>query len=251
MASTENDDSARIVGNLKTVLRAKKITYGNLAKRLKLSEAGVKRLFNAKDISMNRAFQICRAIDVAVADIIGMPNERIESVELSHAQVTAFEQDENLFRFLCKVAIEQCSIEDIARDWKIGRHKMNRYLQDLERLGFIRRFADDRIEFILPKLPLLNDTVPCVQRLKIDAAREIIDEGAKHGWSAGSFRLSYFPLLESSRSELIQAISSLIEEFSERSLRERTLHGAKALKQTTLMSFVANRGFTPTVRTKA
>lgn len=60
----------KIFETLKTVLRAHKITYAELARRLGTSEPTIKRVFAARDDKLSRILDICAALDLSFDDII-------------------------------------------------------------------------------------------------------------------------------------------------------------------------------------
>ncbi|MGE0174366.1 MAG: helix-turn-helix domain-containing protein [Oligoflexales bacterium] len=55
---------------LKAKLKEQKISYGELAKRLSLSEATLKRIFSHKDCSLERLAHICEAIGTTLFDLM-------------------------------------------------------------------------------------------------------------------------------------------------------------------------------------
>ena len=66
---------------LKRTLRAKGVTYRDLAKHLGLSESGVKKMFLAKDLPLGRLIEIAEWLGVSAADLVRlMENEEIAEV---------------------------------------------------------------------------------------------------------------------------------------------------------------------------
>ena len=49
----------KVIKVIKTELKKNKITYSQVAQRLEMSEAGVKKLFNKDDISLKKIELIC------------------------------------------------------------------------------------------------------------------------------------------------------------------------------------------------
>ena len=78
MNSNGPENLINIKRNLKIAIKAKGFTYEMLAKKLHMTVAGIKRLLNAKDISLGRALEICRAIDSPLSEIIGLPEDHVE-----------------------------------------------------------------------------------------------------------------------------------------------------------------------------
>lgn len=92
-------ESARIVGNVKAALKARNITYAELARRIGLSEASVKRVLSRGTLSLQRLERICEAAGIAVAEVVqrgrGTAGEHPQMLTLS--QEKALAADPRLF----------------------------------------------------------------------------------------------------------------------------------------------------------
>jgi len=53
-------DTGLLVETLKRVLKGQGITYAQVAERLRLSEASVKRMFSRRDFTLQRLEDVCR-----------------------------------------------------------------------------------------------------------------------------------------------------------------------------------------------
>ncbi len=72
-------ESAAIVQVLKRSLKTKGLTYRDIAKRVGLSEASVKRVFAAKTFTLQRLESICSAIGISMAELVRIASETHES----------------------------------------------------------------------------------------------------------------------------------------------------------------------------
>ena len=91
------NDVLRIVDTLKKVVRMRGLTYAELAKRVGLSEASVKRLFSKRTFTLERLAQFCDALEIEVAELARMASGREgEATELTIAQETALAADARL-----------------------------------------------------------------------------------------------------------------------------------------------------------
>lgn len=81
-------ESAQIVAVLKRSLRARGLTYRNLAELIGLSEASIKRIFAAETFSLVRLEQICAALGLSIAEVVRMAAQRTdhEGQRLTQAQ---------------------------------------------------------------------------------------------------------------------------------------------------------------------
>src|SRR3970282_966414 len=87
----------RIVDALKRCLRARGMTYGALARELRLSEASVKRLFSRHTFTLSRMEQVLRVLELDLRELARMTRgSQSEDAELSLEQETLLASDERL-----------------------------------------------------------------------------------------------------------------------------------------------------------
>jgi transcriptional regulator with XRE-family HTH domain len=122
---------------LKRTLRAKRITYRELARRMNISEPTVKRIFHERNCKLDRLLEICEAAGVDLENIVGSlsrgpgPASRIgPSVEQSLA-----DQPSLLFVFI--MLTEKFTPRAIMRSHGVSEASMFLYLRDLEELGLV------------------------------------------------------------------------------------------------------------------
>jgi lambda repressor-like predicted transcriptional regulator len=88
-----NGDAARIVAGVKTALKTRGVTYAQLARRIGLSEASVKRVLARGTLSLRRLEQICEAIGTSVAEVVlltrSSTSERAETLTLEQEKSLA------------------------------------------------------------------------------------------------------------------------------------------------------------------
>src|SRR5437764_917847 len=79
----------QIVAELKKALRASGHTYADVARKLQLSLASVKRLFSTEDLSLRRVDQICELIGLDLRAILDRAAEHAAPTnQLTLAQET-------------------------------------------------------------------------------------------------------------------------------------------------------------------
>jgi DNA-binding Xre family transcriptional regulator len=94
------DEARRIVEILKRTLKMRGLTYASLGKRINLSEASVKRIFAQRTFSLKRLEQICRALEMSIADLVKMVDVKsYASTALTLAQEAALAKDEALLSY--------------------------------------------------------------------------------------------------------------------------------------------------------
>ena len=65
-------DEARQIVEVLNILKDAGLTYASLGKRINLSEASVKRIFAQRTFSLKRLEQVCRALEMGIADLVKM-----------------------------------------------------------------------------------------------------------------------------------------------------------------------------------
>ncbi|MCD6042057.1 MAG: hypothetical protein K0R40_1660 [Burkholderiales bacterium] len=87
----------RFVDALKRSLRARGLTYGALARELRLSEASVKRMFSRGTFTLSRIEQILAVLDLELDELARMSRSaEAQARELSLEQESALAKDERL-----------------------------------------------------------------------------------------------------------------------------------------------------------
>lgn len=131
-------DSARIVSNLKAALRARGVTYAQLASRIGLSEASVKRVLSRGTLSLRRLEQICDAVGTSVADVVQMAHQpgAERAAMLSFEQEKALATDFTLLACYHLIANGRGSA-DIRTQLKLTAQSLSRALARLKELGLV------------------------------------------------------------------------------------------------------------------
>ncbi len=67
---------ARILTSLKAVMKSRQITYRDLARRIRLSEASVKRIFSRGTLTLTRLDEICQALEVSLSEVVRLAGDQ-------------------------------------------------------------------------------------------------------------------------------------------------------------------------------
>src|SRR5262245_37048560 len=87
-----------LVLELKRALKERGITYAQIARRLKLSHASVKRLCSTQDFSLSRVDEICELAGIELGDLVARLREgRAPVTALTLAQEEELMADPKLF----------------------------------------------------------------------------------------------------------------------------------------------------------
>ncbi|MGE0188113.1 MAG: helix-turn-helix domain-containing protein [Steroidobacteraceae bacterium] len=85
-------ESARIIDELKRVLKTRGMTYRDLAGKVALSEASIKRVFAEETFTLQRLEKICTVIGISVSELVRMASEGNEL----NSQYLTLEQEQTL-----------------------------------------------------------------------------------------------------------------------------------------------------------
>jgi len=126
-----------IVETLKRVLKARGMTYAELARALHVSTPTVKRLFSEHSFTLDRLEQILKVLEVDFYDLAKMSRATNGSGgELSAEQEAALARDARLFSIFWLITNEW-RFEEIAAEFRISAAQLTGYYARLHKLGLI------------------------------------------------------------------------------------------------------------------
>jgi DNA-binding Xre family transcriptional regulator len=128
------DETRQIVDTLKRMLKSRDVTYQSLGRRINLSEASVKRVFAQRTFSLKRLEQICRALDMSLADLLRTVDPKDHrATTLSLEQEAALAKDSVLFSYFCLLLNGLTDVE-IRRYYEFDEPQTRRLLDRLAEL---------------------------------------------------------------------------------------------------------------------
>lgn len=138
--------TAAVIDTLKHALKSHGLTYAEVARKLRMSEANIKRMFASRRFTLVRLEDICRLMHMELIDLINLHEE-------SRQRITrlSLEQEEELMRdtrllFIAVSVRNRLGFSDIITHYKISRTECIRYLAKLDRLKIIDLLPDNRIK---------------------------------------------------------------------------------------------------------
>ena len=140
-----------IIETLKKELRRQGINYKQVAQKLELSEASVKRLFADCSFTLERISQICELLNFEIADLI---HEMEKGMKLT--QQLTLEQEAELtsdikLLLMGHFLMNKLSFEDIIRIYDISESEGIRMLAKLDRMKLIELLPGNRVKLIIAK----------------------------------------------------------------------------------------------------
>jgi DNA-binding Xre family transcriptional regulator len=134
-----------LIDALKAVLKARSVTYGAVARSLKLSEASVKRTFAARTFTLKRLDDICTMLGIEISDLARMvAEESARPTQLAPSQEKELVADPKLL-LVAVHALNHWTLDDIVATYTLSKAECIRLLARLDRLGIIDLMPNNRI----------------------------------------------------------------------------------------------------------
>jgi transcriptional regulator with XRE-family HTH domain len=137
--------SVDLVNALKRSLRAQGMTYRELAQRMRLSEAAVKRMFSRRAMSLLRLEQICEVLGLGLAELgaeAGRGREPMARLEQAQEQALVDDPALMLAMFL---SINRWRQDDVMAHFAFTLPQWTGLLARLDRLGMIEMQPGNRV----------------------------------------------------------------------------------------------------------
>jgi transcriptional regulator with XRE-family HTH domain len=133
---------AELTAALKACLRARGMTYASLAKRLRLSEASVKRVFSARSFTLQRLDEICAVLGVDFYELARLAREQDQGDgRLTVAQERALAGESKLL-VLFLLLLNGWRRDEVVKDYAFTTEEIARMLVRLEALELVRLQPD-------------------------------------------------------------------------------------------------------------
>jgi transcriptional regulator with XRE-family HTH domain len=143
--------SAGLVDVLKRELKTRGITYAQVARRLGLSEASVKRMFSRKDFNLKRLDQVCQLAGSEFSDVArALYQEESLISQLTLEQEKEIVSSRKLF-LVAVCVLNQVGFDQIVSIYDVSRAECIQLLARLDHLGFIQLQPNNRIKLLVSR----------------------------------------------------------------------------------------------------
>ncbi len=214
-------DSKFVLKALKSEMKKTKITYKELAKSLKITEAGVKKLFSRSDISLSRVCEICEVLGVSIHDLLKISEEEMSKEKVFTAkQEKFFAENPHYFHFFLRLVYENFAPEEIQKDLGLSDKAIFKYLKKLDDLGLITLHAYNRVTIPEGLVAIVNTQGTAMQSIKFKDTQDFLKriEQNKAGVLAGGI----FYLSDAEIENLKEDMFELTKLYTKRSFSNRS-----------------------------
>lgn len=136
---------------LRAHYRARGLTYRDVASRLKLSEATVKRIFSTRDCTLSRLEALCGVAQVDLSDIAhGLPRTHNLITHLTAKQEQDIVNDIRLL-IVAACTLSNFRYETIINEYRISKTECITLLARLDKIGFIELLPDNRYRLLVAR----------------------------------------------------------------------------------------------------
>lgn len=143
--------TATLVDVLKRELKLRGITYANLAPRLQLSEASVKRMFSRRDLTLKRLDDICRHAEIDFAELArAVVRDEALISHLTLEQEKEIVADRKLF-LVAVCALNHVTFDQIVESYDISAAECVQLLARLDRLKFLELLPGNRVKLLVSR----------------------------------------------------------------------------------------------------
>ncbi len=142
----------QVVHALKKVLKAKGISYKELAKKLDLSEPSIKRIFSEEDFSLSRLEKICEAIGMNFFELMqaALSSTAINRQELSVEQEEFLCRSSDNFTFF-HLLLQGETVQSICKKHAITDVKKTKILLELEKAGLLELHTENKVKLLVSR----------------------------------------------------------------------------------------------------
>lgn len=201
-----------LVDSLKRELKARGITYADLAQRIDMSEASVKRMFSQKNFTLQRLDDILAAAQIDFRDIAAaMHDDGRLITELSYEQEKDIIGDTKLIVVAVSV-LNQFTVEQIVQIYTLTEAEVVKCLVRLDRIGFLQLQPNNRVKLLVARTFRWIPDGPIQTWFRNEASADYL--ASQFNGEAELFRLVNVMLSKPSIGALLDRLKEVAREFS-------------------------------------
>lgn len=135
-----------VIDVLKLELKARGLTYAEVARRIGMSEPSVKRMFSTRKFTLERIDEICAAAGIEFTDLARTFNREEHLISrMSDAQEREIVDDPRLF-LVAVCALNLLSFDDILATYELSEAELVGLLVKLDRTGIIELLPNNKFK---------------------------------------------------------------------------------------------------------
>jgi transcriptional regulator with XRE-family HTH domain len=138
-------DVAQLLITLKRQLKARGLTYRDLARGLGISEPSVKRLFSQQRLTVGRLAQIAALLGLNLAELTALAAADTPKLHSLTREQEARVVGDGKLLVIAACALNHWTLEEMLAEYRLTRAECLKRLLQLDRMGLIELLPGDRI----------------------------------------------------------------------------------------------------------
>ncbi|TDR81546.1 helix-turn-helix domain-containing protein [Paludibacterium purpuratum] len=203
----------QLITTLKRLLKARGVTYAQVATHLKLSEASVKRQFSQQSFSLHTLEAICDLIQLELSELVQAAEDAQAGVsQLSEAQEAELVGDP------CRVLVAVCvlnhwTLAQIVETYRLSEAECIIHLLQLDQLGLIKLMPENRVKLRIARDFAWRPGGPIHQFFRERAQTDFLN--ADFNQPGEFLRFQHAMLSPTANIRFQQRLHRLLQEFAE------------------------------------
>lgn len=216
--------AVQLIDQLKRELKSRGVTYAQLAAKIGMSEASVKRIFAQRNMTLDRVDEILVATGIELADLVAhFDREQQRMTQLTAKQEAQVVDDPKLF-LMAVCTLNLMRYQEILATYDLKPAEVVALLVRLDKLGLIDLFADNRFKLKVARTFAWIPNGPIMRAFKNNAADFFDCEFAKPGETLVLLNARLSP---ASRIALVDRLKRVAREFAEQHHDDGQLNAAQ------------------------
>lgn len=206
---------------IKDRLKAKDISYRDLAEHMDVSVVTVKRLLNSSDISMERLMTLAEMVDCTLSELLSKAENNPQPHHVfSPKQDEYFDRYPNLMHYFFELFNLGKTPQEIAKSYKLNKTSTYLYLRALENIELVKLLPEDKVQFLIrPPAGFADDSRVLRKQLvsHIEKTHHVIMNMDSDSKNRRDYFMLVKPLHLSSAlyDRMLTELSKIIDRFSE------------------------------------
>jgi len=203
----------QLVTTLKSLLKARGVTYAMVAAHLDRSVPAIKRQFSQQSFSIRTLEKICDLIEIDLLELMQAAEELQSRLhQLSEAQEAELVKEPR--RLLVAVCVlNHWTLEQIIYTYRISKAECIRELIQLERIGLIRLLPENRVKLQVARDFSWQPDGPIHRFFRDQAQSDFLNTHFDHPGEL--FRFQHAMLTPEANARLQKQLQRMIQDFSE------------------------------------
>ena len=206
--------TSELIQTLKACLRAKGITYREVADYLEISEASVRRIFSKNTFTLDRIESVCRLLDISVYELVRMHklNTTKNVSRLTLEQEQGLAEDPAVLTYFYLMLTGRTP-RDIASEFGLDNQQQTTLLVRLSRLDLVELYPNNSGKLLTSRRIEWRRDGPIRKMYKKSVVESFMT--SDFGPASQRFQFDTGELSEASVTILIRRLEKLSQEFDE------------------------------------